>query len=117
MSVEQSENKAVIREIFLKALETPSPAEREAYLQAACGSDAVLRAKVEALLHSHEDDSFLERPAVEVATSVIVTHEPLTEGPGAVIGRYKLLQKIGEGGFGVGYLAEPREPVQRRGAD
>ena len=75
MSVEQPENKAAIREIFLKTLETQSPAEREAYLQGACGSNAALRAKVEALLHSHEDDSFLERPAVDVAKSAVVTQE------------------------------------------
>jgi len=52
MSVERPENKAAIREIFLKALEMQSPAEREAYLQEACGSEAALRAKVDALLDS-----------------------------------------------------------------
>src|SRR6266704_6828953 len=100
MSVEQSENKAAIRDIFLKALETQSPSEREAYLRGACGSDAALRTKVEALLRSHENDSFLESPAVEVTKSGVVSQEPLTEAPGTVIGRYKLLERIGEGGFG-----------------
>src|SRR6266568_3842597 len=114
MSVERPENKATIREIFLKALETQSPSEREAYLQGACGSDAALRAKVEVLLTSHEDDSFLERPAVEGGKSVVATREPLTEGPGTVIGHYKLLERIGEGGFGIVYLAEQKEPVKRR---
>src|SRR5205809_1066433 len=66
MSVGQPENKAAIREIFLKALEMQSPSEREAYLQGACGSEAALRARVDALLKSHENDSFLERPALEV---------------------------------------------------
>jgi len=77
MSIEQSENKAAIRDIFLKALETQSPSEREACLRGACGSDAALRAKVEVLLKRHEDDSFLESPAVEVAKSAVVTQEPL----------------------------------------
>ena len=46
MSVEQPENKAGIREIFLKALDTQSPWEREAYLQLACGTNAAVRANV-----------------------------------------------------------------------
>src|SRR5436309_131790 len=114
MSVDPPENKAAIRDIFLKALETQSPSEREAYLQEACGSDAALRAKVEALLKSHQADSFLESPAVEVAKSAVVAQEPLTEVAGSVIDKYKLLEKLGEGGFGVVYMAEQREPVKRR---
>ena len=114
MSVEQPENKAAVREIFLKALETHSPLEREAYLQRACGSDAALRAKVEALLWSHAADSFLENPALAVAKSAVATQQPLSEGPGTAIDKYKLLEKLGEGGFGVVYMAEQKEPVKRR---
>jgi hypothetical protein len=80
MSVEPPENKGAIREIFLTALDRPSATEREAYVQEACGSDAALRAKVEALLRSHGEDSFLEHSAVEAAKTVVVTQQPLTEG-------------------------------------
>jgi serine/threonine protein kinase/tetratricopeptide (TPR) repeat protein len=102
-----------VKEIFLSAVEKPSPAEREAYLVEACGDDAALREQVEALLRRHvAAGSFLSEPAVArpIAT---VDYEPLAEGPGAIIGPYKLLQKIGEGGFGVVYMAEQAEPIRR----
>jgi WD40 repeat protein/serine/threonine protein kinase/tetratricopeptide (TPR) repeat protein len=99
-------------ELFAAALEIGAPAERSAYLDRACGGDDVMRARVEALLRAHEQaGSFLAaRPVAGSAT--LDAPKPL-EGPGTVIGAYKLLQTIGEGGMGVVYMAEQTRPVRR----
>ncbi len=100
------------REIFSAALELPTAAEREAYLDRACGHDAELRAAVEALLRASEAAGpFLADEAMPARDAAPA---PDGEGPGSRIGRYHLLERIGEGGFGVVYLAEQREPVRRR---
>jgi serine/threonine protein kinase/tetratricopeptide (TPR) repeat protein len=112
MSVGDTDDKP-IREIFLKVLDLSSATEREAYLEQACGHDAEKRAKVEALLKSHRADSFLEQPAVQVLQTAAAAGTP-SEGPGTVIDKYKLLEKLGEGGFGVVYMAEQTQPVKRR---
>ncbi len=98
------------KEIFERALDLPSPAARRGFLDGACGNDAALRARVEALLQAHDlGPEFLPTdPGVTVAST------PLSEGPGTKIGRYKLLQQIGQGGMGVVYMAEQEEPVRRR---
>src|SRR5262249_21986881 len=72
-----------------------------------------LRQKIEALLRAYEQaGSFLESPASPpVAT---IDEPPPTEGPGTIIGPYKLLEQIGEGGFGVVYMAEQTQPVRRK---
>src|SRR5262245_41471897 len=101
------------REIFLAALERPTPGERAAFLDGACGKDAWVRARVQVLLDHHRQDSFLEAPAPGLDTLPVVL-PPDAEAVGTLIGRYKLLQKIGEGGCGVVYMAEQEEPVRRR---
>src|SRR6185503_281066 len=100
-------------EILLAAVEKRTPAERAAYLDGACGSDAVLRAQVEGLLKSHEQaGSFLEQPLFDAAPTI--DQRPNSQMAGTVIGPYKLLQQIGEGGMGTVYMAEQTQPIQRK---
>src|SRR5258708_5590351 len=98
------------RDLFLEALEKSASAERAAFLDGACRENAALRSAVEELLANHREDSFLETPALSMPTGIT----PLPEQSGEMIGHYKLLQQIGEGGFGVVWMAEQEQPVRRR---
>lgn len=96
--------------IFLNAVEIASCEARHAYLSAECGHDQSLRSEVEELLQHHEQIA-----AVGASTSASNTTPPANlESPGALIGPYKLLQQIGEGGMGVVYMAEQTQPIARR---
>src|SRR6476660_6181556 len=99
------------RAIFIAALEKDDPAERGDYLQLACAGNPALRQRIERLLKLYgEPDSFLQLAEHEAAT---IVPSPITETPGTVIGPYKLLQQLGEGGFGVVFMAEQEQPVRR----
>jgi serine/threonine protein kinase len=97
--------------LFHVALEKPASA-RAAFLEEACAGDAALRQRVEVLLEAHaHPGSFLQQPCAAVTATI---DEPIRERPGTVIGPYKLLQQIGEGGMGTVFMAEQTQPVQRK---
>jgi eukaryotic-like serine/threonine-protein kinase len=97
--------------IFNEAI-ARSPPDRGAYLDQACAGDPALRAAVEALLRANIGATgFLKSPPAGSAATVDV---PSREGPGTLVGPYKLLQQIGEGGMGVVFMAEQTAPVRRK---
>src|SRR5689334_13503348 len=104
--------------IFGEALRRESAEERAAFLDRACGSDTALRGEIEGLLAAHQRaGEFMQSPAADVDTSIwggaacVDIAPPAT---GMLIGPYKLLEQIGEGGMGTVYMAEQQRPVRRR---
>src|ERR1051325_6990890 len=109
-----------VKDIFVAALDHPED-QRIAFLDGACGSDSALRKAVETLLAALEEKPVLETAPLrsldaDVAPSKKSERHTRTEAeaPGARIGPYKLLQLIGEGGFGAVFMAEQQQPVRRR---
>src|SRR5262245_57352878 len=98
--------------IFLEALERNSAEQRAAFLDQVCAGNAELRDSVEQLLRAHERaDHVLGHKARELPATVSPS---VTESIGTQVGPYKLLEQIGEGGFGVVFMAEQQRPVRRR---
>src|SRR5688572_28984982 len=110
-----------VESIFAEALHEPDPARRAAYVATACGEDLALRNRIEALLRAHDEaGTFMRQPAAmptvpeSSGPGPAALRDALPEGPGTVIGHYKLLQRIGEGGFGTVWMADQERPVRRR---
>jgi serine/threonine protein kinase/tetratricopeptide (TPR) repeat protein len=97
--------------IFAQALQIGSSAERVAFLDHACADNPSLRAEVEALLRANEQaGDLLDLPEKPAASA----DEPITERAGTVIGPYKLMEQIGEGGMGLVFVAEQHRPIRRK---
>src|SRR5688572_19597392 len=96
---------------FLEALKKPSAGDRAAFLDQVCGGNDELRRSVELLLRAHDKaGGFLADSPAPVGVTV---DQPITESPGTVIGPYKQVELIGEGGMGTVWMAQQTEPVKR----
>ena len=99
-------------QIFHAAAELSDSDERLAFLKQACEGDSVLLEEIEELLeHDGAQDSLLDQSAPGLPPTV---DQSITERPGTVIDRYKLLEQIGEGGIGMVFMAEQQKPIIRK---
>ncbi len=105
-------NQKRVRSIFLSAVEDHAPDQWDEYLGDACQGEPELRQRVEVLLRGHKQpNEMLDDPG---SAPVAPSQLSIGEGPGTLVGPYKLLEQIGEGGFGVVFMAEQQQPVRRK---
>lgn len=110
------------KSIFLDALDLESPEAQEQFVTEACAGNQTLKASVKRLLNAHQDDAHvIDAPVAEwrpdnkaLLDDTLITDREIGEDEGSVVGNYRLMEQIGEGGFGLVYVAEQQKPVKRQ---
>lgn len=110
------------KSIFLEALDCESPESREQFLTNACDGNPELKASVESLLNAHNrQDHAIDQPAADwrpangdLLEDTLISETPISEDEGSMIGPYRLMEQIGEGGFGLVFVAQQQQPVKRQ---